>query len=496
MIDAPFSGRLNPGGFSYNKMQILAAQSASPPWQLTPAMLVPLGIAAAIVITLWLGSRVPLRYNLRSVTVRWRTALLTAMAFTMVIALMTVMLAFVNGMYRLTQSSGQPGNVMILSQGSTDETFSNLGFSDATDFELQPGVLRDPETDQPLASRETYVVVNQPVKYPQPGRPRGRFLQVRGVEDGAMAGRVHGLALIGRSNWPSQAGVQRPPGNGEAAIEAVLGEGVAMELGRDRNPPKQTVAGTWLEPLRSVWRIVTRQSQESVRSLEVGETFSLGGRTFIVVGVMRSSGSTFDSEIWAKRDLVGPMFGKNSYTSVVLRTAGEKEAQRLAKFFRDDYENASVQAYVEKEYFSNLSATSKQFLWSIIFVTAVMGVGGVFGVMNTMYAAVAQRTKDVGVLRIIGYTKADVQASFLRESLLLAMFGGILGCAAGSLAHGLKAASIIGSGAGGGKFVVLEMLVSGDIIAAGLTLALLMGLIGGLFPSFTAMRLKPLESLR
>jgi len=477
-------------------MQLLAAQSAPPPWQVTPMMLVPLGIAAVIIVALWLGSRVPLRYNLRSVTVRWRTALLTAMAFTIVIALMTVMLAFVNGMYRLTQSSGQPGNVMVLSQGSTDETFSSLGFSDVTDFELQPGVLRDPETKQPLASRETYIVVNQPVKYPQPGRPKGRFLQVRGVEDGAMAGRVHGLTLTEGSRWPTQAGVQRIAGKDEAAIEAVLGEGVAMELGRDREPPKEVLSASWLDPLRTVWRILTRQSQDRVRPLTVGEYFSLGGRTFVVVGVMRSSGSTFDSEIWAKRDLVGPMFGKASYTSVVLRTAGEKEAKQLADYFRNDYEKASVQAYVEKEYFANLSATSKQFLLSIVFVTAVMGLGGVFGVMNTMYAAVAQRTKDIGVLRIVGYTKADVQASFLRESLLLAMLGGVLGCAVGSLAHGLKAASIIGSGAGGGKFVVLEMLVSGDIIAAGLTLALLMGLIGGLFPSFTAMRLKPLESLR
>jgi putative ABC transport system permease protein len=478
-------------------MLVFAAQTDSPAWSITPTMLVPLGVAAVIIAALLIGSRVPLRYNWRSVTVRWRTALLTAMAFTMVIALMTVMLAFVNGMYRLTQSSGQPGNVMILSQGSTDETFSNLGFSDATDFELQPGVLRDLETNQPLASRETYIVVNQPVKYPQPGRPKGRFLQVRGVEDGAMAGRVHGLKLIEGSRWPTQAGVQKVPGSDEAAIEAVLGEGVAMELGRDRDKRRQPATAAWLEPLRSAWRIVTRQSQESVRPLAAGELFSLGGRSFIVVGVMGSSGSTFDSEVWAKRDLVGPMFGKNGYTSVVLRAAGEQEAKQLANFFRYDYENSSVQAYVEKEYFSNLSATSTQFLWSIIFVTAVMGVGGVFGVMNTMYAAVAQRTKDVGVLRIIGYTKGDVQASFLRESLLLAMFGGILGCAAGSLAHGLKAASIIGSGGGGGgKFVVLEMLVSGDIIAAGLTLALLMGLIGGLFPSFSAMRLKPLESLR
>ena len=116
--------------------------------------------------------KVPVRYNVRNLQVRWRTTLMTALAFTLVIALNTVMLAFVNGMYKLTQGSGQPGNVMVLSEGSTDEAFSNLGFSDIGDIELQPGVLRD-EANQPLASRETYVVVNQPVRVRAAGPAAG-----------------------------------------------------------------------------------------------------------------------------------------------------------------------------------------------------------------------------------------------------------------------------------------------------------------------------------
>jgi len=117
-------------------------------------------------------------------------------------------------------------------------------------------------------------------------------------------------------------------------------------------------------------------------------------------------------------------------------------------------------------------------------------------VMNTMFAAVSQRSKDIGVLRILGFSRLHVQASFLLESLVLSLVGGAAGCALGSLIHGTKAASIVGGNQGGGKFVVLEMIVSGDIIAVGLTLSLAMGLLGGFIPSIRAMLVRPLESLR
>jgi putative ABC transport system permease protein len=455
--------------------RLLAETSATTPLRFSLWSLAPLAIGLLLAALLSLLGKVPVIYNLRNLQVRWRTTLVTALAFTLVIALLTVMLAFVNGMYKLTQGSGQPGNVMVLAQGSTDESFSNVPIASAGDIELLPEVFRD-ERDRPVASRETYVVVNQPVQVRQPGRPNRRFTQVRGVEDAAMSGAVHGLTLYDGGAWVSREGV-RSIGPGQEAIQAVIGEGLARELGRDRTADQLAAA---------------RDQQRLV----VGDTFVLGGRTWVVVGIIRSSGSTFDSEIWAKRDLIAGMFRKETYSSLVLRTADTAAAMRLKDYLNKEFSKAAVQAYLETEYFANLSRINWQFLIAIIVVTIIMACGGIFGVMNTMFAAVSQRSKDIGVLRILGFSRLSVQASFLLESLVLALAGGATGCAIGSLVHGTKAASIVGSGQGGGKFVVLEMIVSGDIIAVGLALALAMGLVGGLLPSIRAMLIRPLESLR
>ena len=113
-----------------------------------------------------------------------------------------------------------------------------------------------------------------------------------------------------------------------------------------------------------------------------------------------------------------------------------------------DYQQASVQAEVETEYYESLSNTNQQFLYAIAFVTVVMSVGGVFGVMNTMFAAISQRTRDIGVLRLLGYRRRQILISFLLESMLIALIGGALGCALGSLADGLSATSIVASGPG------------------------------------------------
>jgi ABC-type lipoprotein release transport system permease subunit len=456
-------------------LALLAATSDATPFRISPWSLAPLAAGLVLILLLAVLGKVPIRYNVRNLQVRWLTTLLTGLAFFAVIALLTVMLSFVNGMYKLTLGSGQPGNVIVLAEGSTDESFSNVPVVDAGDIELQPGVLRD-EQDRPVASRETYVVVNQPVQVRRPGRPKGRFTQVRGVEDAELSAHVHGLSLYEGGQWFSREGV-RSIGAGQEAIQAVVGEGIARELGRDRKPEELAAA-------------------KNPERIEVGETFPLGGRTWIVVGVIHSSGSTFDSEIWAKRDLVAGMFRKANYSSLVLRTAGPAEATQLKDYLNNEYPKASVQAYTETEYFANLSQTNWQFLISIIVVTAIMSLGGVFGVMNTMFAAVSQRSKDIGVLRILGFSRLHVQASFLLESLVLALAGGAAGCALGALVHGTKAASVVGSGQGGGKFVVLEMVVSGDIIAVGLALSLSMGLFGGLIPSIRAMLVRPLESLR
>src|SRR6516225_5834011 len=106
---------------------------------ISPSLLVPLALAALLLFGLLVVGRVPLQYNVRNLLVRWPITLLTVVAFVLVIGLMTVMLAFVNGMYRLTEGSAHPGNVMVLSDGATDELFSSLGYSDTSDVERQPG---------------------------------------------------------------------------------------------------------------------------------------------------------------------------------------------------------------------------------------------------------------------------------------------------------------------------------------------------------------------
>jgi hypothetical protein len=438
-----------------------------------------LAVVALLVAALAVVGSIPIGYNVRNLIVRWRTTLLTALAFTLVVGLMTVMLAFVAGMNHLTEQSGQPGNVIVLSDGATDELFSNLNFIDAGDIERQSGVLRD-EAGQPLASREVYIVVTQPVIGPSGETLRRRFSQVRGLDDPAMAGTVHGLELFPGGGWFSQAGVETLPpkenpagtpaeGADRPAIQAVLGEGAAQQLGAELGKPP----------------------------LVVGDTFELGMRRWVVVGIMQSTGSTFGSEIWAKRGVVAPLFGKaDIYTSIVLRTAGADAARAVSTDLNDHFKKAALAAQPETQYFSKLGETNRQFAVTIAFVTIVMSIGGVFGVMNTMFAAVSQRTKDIGVLRILGFARWQIVISFFLESLFIAVIGGALGCAVGYLADGVQATSMVSSGQGSGKTITLELLVTSQILMTGMLLALGMGALGGLIPALAAMRLRPLESMR
>jgi putative ABC transport system permease protein len=471
---------------------------------LAVAVTVPVSIALVGVVLLQLAGvlkKVPLGYNFRNLVVRWKTTALTAVAFILVVGLLTVMLAFVNGMYKLTENSGNPANVIVLADGATDELFSNLGYGDIKEIELREEVARD-DDGKPLASWEVYVVVNQPIltrkcphcgtmapvdRYgqtleehgdpPCPGSGKAvagsrgrRFVSVRGVEDPVKTGKVHGLPLHAGGAWFGSAGVQALAGSASAeqAIQAVIGEGLARELGPDQGK----------------------------RSLQVGDLFELGPRKWVIVGILQSGGSTFDSEVWAKFSLISQLFGKATYTTSVLRAADPSKAAEFAKDLAANYKKPAVAAQTEPEYYSKLNATNLQFLVAIAVVVLIMAIGSVFGVMNTMFAAIAQRTKDIGVLRILGFARWQVLTSFFLESLALALIGGLIGCALGSLCNGASATSIISSGQGGGKSVVLKLVVDHRILAAGMGFSLFMGCLGGLIPALSAMRLKPLEAVR
>ena len=408
--------------------------------------------------------KVPLRYNLRNLQNRWKTTLVTALAFTLVIALLTFMLSFVKGMDRLIESSGNPGNVIVLSDGATDEAFSNL--KDIS-VELLP---RELQQEIVLLSKEVYIVVMYMVPNPAPGEKPRRFVQLRGVDKMEVAAEIHGVTL-GTGRWPNEIGV----GGDESATakEIIVGRGVARTFGADLGKD----------------------------ILEPGDTIQLGPLKCVVVGIMSEGSASFSSEIWTRdQNVQGPStFGReNSYSSYVIRTASAERAKVTVEGIKGFKSERNFQAFTEQQYYAKMTDTSKQFSVAAYVVSIIMAIGGALGIMNTMYAAISQRSKDIGVLRLMGFRRMQILMSFQFESLIIAVLGGMLGCILAYLVFdGHSVTSIISSGGGGGgKTVVLRLTVDFQVLLSGVIFTLVMGNVGGAIPAISAMRLRPLESLK
>ncbi len=418
-----------------------------------------LGLLAGFYLALPLR-KVPIRYNVRSVMVRWLTALVTAVAVTLVIAIVVFMTAFVKGMDQMTENTGHPGNVLLLSDGATDETFSRVsaGFSFSQfSSPIQNKIVKTDE-GQFLASKEVYVIVTHVV--PNSSPVKRRFVQMRGIDQPRLAAKLHGIELA-TGDWFSSTGVP----------EVVLGDGVAKTFGQDLGKP----------------------------SIQIGDVIEIGPiKQWKVAGIMKPSGSTFGSEIWVHDGIVQERFGRvNAYSAFVVRTANAADAKEVAKLITEEKSaDRAFQAYTERDYYANLSATNDQFRIAIVFVAVVMSIGGVLGVTITMFAAVSQRVKDIGVLRLLGYSRWQILCCLLVESVVIALIGGLIGCAIGACFNGYTMNSIVSSGQGGGKSIALKLVIDGWLILGGLSAAILMGGVGGLIPAVHAMRLKPLESLR
>ena len=443
-------------------------------------------IYATDLLMLFAIGKVPLNYNFRNLVVRWRTTVLTGLAFTVVLALLTGMLGFVNGLNNLTSNSGIPGNVFVLSEGATDELFSSLYKGDIEKVELEiatedasgqplPAPVTIKEVRAPsatgkvkLCSFETYFVINQAIAVRAGEKPRRRFVQLRGVVDAFVSAKVHNIDMLEGEWFGREGGVS--VGGDATACPAVLGEGAAAKFAEDLGKPK----------------------------LKVGDQFKLGDLPMIVSGIMKSEGSTFGSEVWATWKRVSDAFHKQQYTTVVLRIADDSEesARAMARHLSLNYKNPRLRAVDEKRYFEDLGKSNDQMLSSVIMVAIVMAIGGVFGVMNTMFAAIAQRTKDIGVMRILGFKRWQILVSFMLESLGIAILGGVVGIAIGSLFDGVQMTSNVSSGQGSGKTVIMKLAVDADIMICGLLFTIVMGRIGGLAPALSAMRYDILESLK
>src|SRR5579875_2795315 len=376
---------------------------------------------------------VPLSYNYRNLRVRWKTTLMTASGFTLVVAALVVMLAFLSGIEAACAVSGEPENVILLSKGNNDEVLSQMERSLVAQVETSKGVALD-AAGQPIASRELFLVVHH-----RPEKSGAfRFLQVRGVLPAAF--RVHSqLCLIeGRTFRPGQS-------------EVMIGKGIQREY-----------------------------------HFQIGDAVERGRKSWKIVGVFESRGAAFESELWGDLDELASQFRREGlYTTVVLRAATPREAEELAERLRNS-RSISVEAMTEPKYYQKQSEQTQLMQKAAWVVAWFMGIGAMFGVMNTLFAAIGQRSKDIAVLRILGFRGRDILLAFL-----IAVIGGLLGMALGAATNGIRRSVALGA-----RHIDFAFRVDGKILLFAGMFSLIMGILGGLLPALSAMRIKPLEALR
>jgi putative ABC transport system permease protein len=380
---------------------------------------------------------IPLSYNYRNLRVRWKTTLMTASGFTLVVAALVVMLAFINGIEAACATTGEPENVILLSKGNNDEVLSQMERGVVAQVENTKGVALD-SASRPIASRELFMVVHH--RHESTGE--FRFLQVRGVLPAAF--RVHSQLHIteGRAFRPSQS-------------EVIIGKGVQ----RDNH-------------------------------FQVGDDIEMGRKHWKIVGVFEAGGAAFESELWCDLNELASQFRREGmYSSVILRAPTTEGAEELAEQLSNS-KSVSVESMTEPKYYQKQSEQTKIMQTAAWVIAWFMGVGAMFGVMNTMFAAIGQRTKDIAVLRIMGFEARDIVLSFLLEAILIAVIGGLLGVALGAATNGITRSASLGA-----RQIDFAFRVDGGILAFAALFSVIMGVLGGLLPALSAMRIKPLEAL-
>lgn len=384
----------------------------------------------------------PLSYNVRSLLVRWRVTLLAIGGIALVVTVLVVLSAMSNGFATALAATGSPANGIVVQRGSGSELTSFFSREHRNLLEVDARIARDAE-GRPMVSPEIVIVAN--LKRKIDDAPTN--ITVRGVTSKAFEVRS-GIKIVSGRNFT--------PG----LNEIIVGQKLTLRL----------------------------------KGVEIGDEIPIQKPRWKVVGVFTAEGSAFESEIWGDYDVMGPAFlrggGQNSLTVRLT------DPTTRAKFDEDIRANPQMQLQMdgEREYYANQSSTvSGPLLALSIFVSLVMGIGAIFGAMNTMYAIVAARTREIGTLRALGFSRFSILTSFLIESVFLALVGGALGCLLAFPMNGFTTGT--GQTASFSEVAFAFRITAGSLVA-GMIFALAMGFLGGLLPGLRAARLPITSALR
>jgi putative ABC transport system permease protein len=409
----------------------------APLWILGPGvlfvgwLLLTRGGSQALAIS-WVGlSTVPHRIGATSVVV---------VGIAGVVGVLVALQAMAAGFEATLTGAGSDDTALVLRAAANAELSSALDRPSTMLIAQAPGIARD-DQDRPIVSAEVIVVASIPKR----STGTDANLEVRGVGPGAWAVRPQVRIISGRRFKPG-------------LRELIVGQGALQQFS----------------------------------GLEIGESIDLNNQDWRIVGVF-ASGDTHESEVWGDAESIAAAYRRNGFQSVALRLTEPAALERLSAALSAD-PRLRVEVQTTQDYYSKQSERLTRVIRAVgVGVAVLMALGAVFGALNTMYAAVATRAREIATLRALGFTGLPVVVAVMLETMALALAGGILGAGiAWALFHGFTVSTL------GSNFsqVVFQFQVTPELLARGLQWALGIGFVGGIFPALRAARVPVTTALR
>jgi len=383
---------------------------------------------------------IPIKYNWRNLVVRRTTTMLTAFSITLTVAVFVVLMALANGLETSLSTTGHPRNVMIMRAGSQAEGFSSVSRESARIIKYLDGIAKD-DRGEPFVSPESIVLTS----LLREGRTQGSNVTIRGLSP-------DGVAL-------------RP--------DFKLVQGRMFRLG-----------------LREV--IVSQRISQRFQNCRLGDRLKFGRGYWKVVGIFKVGTSAYNSEIWTDVEGLLSEFRRDQYNDVLVRATSADAAVRVRDQVTTD-KRLHLKPVMERDYFASQMQTATPIRIFGGLIAVLMAVGASFAAMNTMYAAVARRSREMGTLRALGFSRASVLFSFVVESVLIAALGGTLGCL---LSLGMNGVTTGTTNFTSFSEMTFDFYVSPELLAAGMVFAVFMGLVGGFFPAWRSSRQSVVNALR
>ena len=380
----------------------------------------------------FIGS-VPISYNFRSIRARWTSTIVAILGIAGTVGVFVAMLSLARGFKATLVSSGSPGNALVMRAGSSSEMMGGITLASIKVLQDKPGIARN-ESGAPLLTQDVVGVI--PVPLISTGTDAN--VQVRGVSPNVLQIRTFVRIVEGRMFQPG-----------------------LMEL------------------------VVGKNASKSYKGLTLGNKVDFAGGHWTVVGIFDAGGSAFDSEVWCDSQIFNQVLQRptNIFQSATIHLQSPASFQEFKDAALADPQ-LNVDVWREIDYYAKQSTTMTRLITVLGGIVAfIMAFGAIFGALNTMYSAVAERGREIATMRAVGFPTSNVILSFLFEALVISFLGGILGCLVVLPLNGLTTNTM--------NFqtfsnVAFAFKITFDLLLMGVIFALVMGVLGGLLPAIRA----------